>query len=62
MAKQTITDMDKQIKLLQEKKKEIMAKRNTDVGSYLIQKWNLDSYSTEEIIKIIDNSSNSIIK
>lgn len=54
MAKTTIQNIDEQIKKLQDKKRELLEKRNIEIGEHLIKSWSLENTDTEDILKLID--------
>jgi hypothetical protein len=67
MAKNKIDDIESQIEKLKKKKAELIARREKEVGAYLIKSWGLSDYSTKDILGLIDeynpnkdNKSNNV--
>lgn len=54
MSKNAINNIDLEIKKLKEKKKELIAKREREIGAYLLKVWNIEDKTTEAIFKLID--------
>lgn len=68
MSKNAIINIELEIKKLKEKKKELIAKREREVGAYLLKSWNISDKTDETIFKLIDqnkpvnNTKNTDIK
>lgn len=56
MSKNDIVNIDLEIKKLKEKKKELIAKRERELGAYLLRSWNVEDKTNEAIFKLIDEN------
>lgn len=65
MGKNKITDIDLEIEKLKKKKRDLIIKREREIGAYLLKTWNIENKTNEEIFQLIEknkpiNNTNNI--
>ncbi|MFL0198058.1 hypothetical protein ACJDU8_21190 [Clostridium sp. WILCCON 0269] len=60
MSKNDIKNIDLEIEKLKQKKKDLIAKREREVGAYLLKTWNIEDKTNEAIFKLIEQNKPSV--
>lgn len=56
MSKNNIKNIDLEIEKLKKKKKDLIAKREKEIGAYLLKTWNVEDKTNEAIFKLIEQN------
>ena len=57
MSNNKIDDIESQIEKLKKKKTALIAKREKEIGAYLLKTWNVEDKTNEEIFQLIKKNN-----